>query len=330
MKFKYRWWGKGDVDASIGQSSSTVFPKILSATGIMLFVFGMPADIVLGKIVPGVGLAIFRREPVVFLRGLVPGQKRTPPGREPPSPFGIGASQLTGWLYLIMGPVYWQTGDAELAFQVGLAASLIGGFIEVLGGFIGRWIVKVVPHKRLDGQHGLPRRWCGSPLVGIAMVFDKPPLRVAALLHGGYRLPGQGGQALSENPHRRGGGGAGGPSLPGAAGTSPGITSPPPSPTWAFTRPPSAAGDIVQGMKGILPLPAGYHPPCRLTISSPPFRAIEAAKAVGDSYPERRSMVMDGCSTMLGSLFGNPFPHHGVLWAPRLEGAGRPGRVLLV
>ena len=29
-------------------------------------------------------------------------------------PFGIGASQLTGWLYLIMGPVYWQTGDAEL------------------------------------------------------------------------------------------------------------------------------------------------------------------------------------------------------------------------
>ena len=35
---------------------------------------------------------------------------------------------------------------------------------------------------------------------------------------------------------------------------------------------------------------------------------LEAAKAVGDVYPERRSMVMDGCSTMLGSLFGNPFP----------------------
>lgn len=38
------------------------------------------------------------------------------------------------------------------------------------------------------------------------------------------------------------------------------------------------------------------------------LQGIEAAKAVGDSYPERRSMVMDGCSTMLGSLFGNPFP----------------------
>ena len=33
-------------------------------------------------------------------------------------------------LYLIMGPVYWQTNDAELAFQIGLAAAFLGGFIE--------------------------------------------------------------------------------------------------------------------------------------------------------------------------------------------------------
>ena len=51
MKFKYRWWGKGDLDASIGIFFDG-FSKILSATGIMLLVFGMPADIVLGKIVP--------------------------------------------------------------------------------------------------------------------------------------------------------------------------------------------------------------------------------------------------------------------------------------
>ena len=88
-------------------------------------------------------------------------------------PFGIGASQLTGWLYLIMGPVYWQTGDAELAFQVGLASSLIGGMIEVLGGFIGRWIVKVVPHSALMGNMASSALvWLS--FVGIAMVFDKP------------------------------------------------------------------------------------------------------------------------------------------------------------
>ena len=135
MKFKYRWWGKGDVDASIGIFFDG-FSKILSATGIMLFVFGMPADIVLGKIVPGVGLAIFAGNLWYFYEAwsLAKKEHRQDVTAQP---FGIGASQLTGWLYLIMGPIYWQTGDAELAFQVGLASSLIGGMIEVLGGFIG-------------------------------------------------------------------------------------------------------------------------------------------------------------------------------------------------
>lgn len=38
------------------------------------------------------------------------------------------------------------------------------------------------------------------------------------------------------------------------------------------------------------------------------LQGIEAAKDAGDAYPERRSMIMDGCSSILGSLFGNPFP----------------------
>lgn len=171
MQFKYRWWGKGDLDASIGIFFDG-FSKILSATGIMLLVFGMPADIVLGKIVPGVGLAIFAGNLWYFYEAwaLARQERRQDVTAQP---FGIGASQLTGWLYLIMGPVYWQTGDAELAFQVGLAASLIGGMIEVLGGFIGRWIVKVVPHSALMGNMASSALvWLS--FVGIAMVFDKP------------------------------------------------------------------------------------------------------------------------------------------------------------
>ena len=171
MRFKYRWWGKGDLDASIGIFFDG-FSKILSATGIMLLVFGMPADIVLGKIVPGIGLAIFVGNLWYFYEAwaLARQEKRQDVTAQP---FGIGASQLTGWLYLIMGPVYWQTGDAELAFQVGLAASLIGGMIEVLGGFIGRWIVKVVPHSALMGNMASSALvWLS--FVGIAMVFDKP------------------------------------------------------------------------------------------------------------------------------------------------------------
>ena len=122
MKFRYRWWGKGDIDASIGIFFDG-FSKILSATGILLFVFGMPSDIVLGKIVPGIGLAIFAGNLWYFYEAwsLAKKEQRQDVTAQP---FGIGASQLTGWLYLIIGPVYWQTGDGELAFQVGLAASM--------------------------------------------------------------------------------------------------------------------------------------------------------------------------------------------------------------
>ena len=150
MQFKYRWWGKGDLDASIGIFFDG-FSKILSATGIMLLVFGMPADIVLGKIVPGVGLAIFAGNLWYFYEAwaLARQERRQDVTAQP---FGIGASQLTGWLYLIMGPVCWQTGDAELAFRVGVLAHFIGGAVFIIGAFVVPLILRIVPAGALFGS----------------------------------------------------------------------------------------------------------------------------------------------------------------------------------
>ena len=106
-QFKYQWWGKGDIDASIGIFFDG-FSKILTATGIMTVVFGMPAQVVIGKVVPGIGLAILLGNLWYFYeaRCLAHKEKRH---NVTSQPFGIGASQLSGWLYLIIGPVYWQT-----------------------------------------------------------------------------------------------------------------------------------------------------------------------------------------------------------------------------
>ena len=303
MKFKYRWWGKGDIDASFGIFFDG-FSKILTATGIMLFVFGMPADIVLGKIVPGVGLAIFAGNLWYFYEAWALAKKEQ---RQDVTaqPFGIGASQLTGWLYLIMGPVYWQTGDAELAFQVGLAASLIGGMIEVLGGFIGRWIVKVVPHSALMGNMASSALvWLS--FVGIAMVFDKPIYALLPFCMVIIDYLGKADRRFQKIPT-----GVIAVVLGAVIAWCTG------SLTWEnFTAsfsdlgfyPPTFCGvDIVKGLKGIFPfLPVII--PLQINNFLSTLQGIEAAKAVGDVYPERRSMVMDGCSTMLGSLFGNPFP----------------------
>ena len=151
-QFKYHWWGKGDIDASIGIFFDG-FSKILTATGIMTVVFGMPAQVVIGKVVPGIGLAILLGNLWYFYeaRCLAHKEKRH---NVTSQPFGIGASQLSGWLYLIIGPVYWQTGNSDLALQVGLAAAFVGGLVEILGGFAGRFIVETIPNSALMGNMG--------------------------------------------------------------------------------------------------------------------------------------------------------------------------------
>ncbi len=303
MGFKYKWWGKGDVDASFGVFFDG-FSKILSATGIMLFVFGMPADIVLGKVVPGIGLAIFAGNLWYFFeaRELARKEQRQDVTAQP---FGIGASQLTGWLYLIMGPVYWKTGDAEFAFQIGLAAAFIGGFVEILGGFIGRWIIRHVPHSALMGNMASSAIvWL--TFVGIAMVYDKPVYALLPLFIVVIDYLGKADKRFAKIP-------SGliaivlGAAIAWATGSL----------TWdGFTEsfadlnfypPVFCGGDILAGMKGILPfLPVII--PLQINNFLSTLQGIESAKSVGDAYPERRSMVMDGCSTILGSLFGNPFP----------------------
>ncbi len=303
MNFKYKWWGKGDIDASFGIFFDG-FSKILSATGIMLFVFGMPSDIVLGKIVPGIGLAIFAGNLWYFYeaRALAKKEKRQDVTAQP---FGIGASQLTGWLYLIMGPVYWQTGDAELAFQIGLAASLIGGMVEVLGGFIGRWIVKVVPHSALMGNMASSAIvWLS--FVGIAMVFDRPVYALLPLFIVIIDYLGKADKRFKKIPS-----GLVAIVLGSVIAWATGYLTPE-NFTSAFSNlgfyPPTFCGlDIVKGFSGIFPfLPIII--PLQINNFLSTLQGIESAKSVGDVYPERRSMIMDGCSTMLGSLFGNPFP----------------------
>lgn len=138
----------------------------------MTVVFGMPASIVISRVVPGIGLAVFMGNLWYFYeaRQLAVQERRQDVTFQP---FGIGASQLSGWLYLIIGPVYWQTQNTELALQVGLAAAFIGGLVEVAGGFASRWIIRSIPGCALMGNMASSAMvWLS--IAGLAMVFDKP------------------------------------------------------------------------------------------------------------------------------------------------------------
>ncbi len=302
-QFKYRWWGKGDIDASLGIFFDG-FSKILTATGIMTAVFGMPARVVIGKVVPGIGLAIFLGNLWYFYEAwcLAHRERRQ---NVTSQPFGIGASQLSGWLYLIIGPVYWQTGDCDLALQVGLAAAFVGGLVEIAGGFAGRWIVRTVPNSALMGNMASSAMvWLS--IVGLAMVFDKPVYAVLPLFIIIIDYLGKADKRFAKIPSGviailigTAAAWACGYLTPGALKDS--------FSELGFYPPSLGIGDIAAGFKGIVP----YLPviiPLQINNFLSTLQGLESAKMAGDVYPERRSMIMDGVSTLTGALFGNPFP----------------------
>lgn len=303
QEFRYHWWGKGDIDASLGIFFDG-FSKVLTAVGILTAVFGMPMDVVIGKVVPGIGIAIFVGNFWYFYEACQLAKKEQRQNVTA-QPFGIGASQLSGWLYLIIGPVYWQTKDPTLALQVGIAANFIGGLIEILGGIAGRWIVKHIPNSALMGNMasaGLV--WLS--VVGIAMVFDKPvygllpmviiivdylgkadkrfkkiPSGLIAILLG--TVIAWGGGFLTLDNFRMSFANIG------------------------FYPPLPDVRDVLAGFKGMVPfLPVIL--PLQINNFLSTLQGLEAAKVAGDAYPERRSMIMDGVSTLTGALFGSPFP----------------------
>lgn len=301
--FRYKWWGRGDIDASLGIFFDG-FSKILTATGILTLVFGMPASVVIGKIVPGIGLAVFVGNFWYFYEACQLA-KREQRQDVTAQPFGLGASQVSGWLYLIIGPVYWQTKDANLALQVGLAANFIGGFIEVLGGFFGRWICKYVPGCALLGNMASSALiWLS--VIGMAMVFDKPIYGILPLFIVVIDYLGKADKRFQKIP-------SGviavlvGAVIAWAGGYL----------TWDnFTQSFSSLGfyppkpdirDVFLGFKGMVP----YLPviiPLQINNFLSTLQGLESARMAGDNYPERRSMIMDGVSTLCGSVFGSPFP----------------------
>lgn len=302
MDFKYKWWGKGDIDASFGLFFDG-FSKVFTATGIMLFVFGMPASIVLGKILPAIGIVSFLGNLWYFYeaRRLAYKEKRSDVTAQP---FGIGGPVTMSWIFLIMGPVYWKTGDAMLAFRVGLAAAFIGGIVEIIGAFVGRFLLKVLPSSALLGNLASGALvWLA--ISGIVIVFDKPiiaalPMFIVLMDYVGnankrIKIP-SGVVAIV---------------LGGAIGWITGYMNVE-SLTNAFKdiglyTPDLFLNEMLQGLKDVTP----YLPiiiPLQIANFLTTLQGVESAKLAGDTYPEKQSMFMDGVFTLLGALLGNPFP----------------------
>lgn len=149
-EIKQKYFGEGDLEAFFGLFGD-VFSKIAAIIGVLYFAEGFPADIVMGKILPGIGVGSIAGSLIYFWEAYDLGKKE---GRTDVTalPFGVSSTQVFAWIYLIIVPIYRQTGNALHAWQVAVAACFLGGLVEIAGGFVSKllmkWIDEDVPFER--------------------------------------------------------------------------------------------------------------------------------------------------------------------------------------
>ncbi len=296
------WFAPGDLDGCFGLFFNGL-PDLLLIAGLAPLC-GFPAELVVGRILPGVAISIFAGN-CFYSWQAHRLAKRTRRTDVTAIPFGINTPTIFAYISLIMLPVYQRTHDFHLAWQVGVFASFLSGAVQSAGAFCTDWM-----------RRSIPRAALLCPLAGIAMaflclgfifgIFQAPAVALlpaivllavyAARLRLPLRIPG-GLLCLSVAAvlvaalkalhlyH--------GPALP-LAGV--GFYPPHPLNIWVFLR--QAEG--WKYLSVILPMSVLD------TIVS--LQILESVELAGDNYPTRPSLLMNGVATLAAAAFGSPFP----------------------
>ena len=115
---KASFWRKGDWAAYFGLLTNNL-TNLLTMIGLLLFVVGLPKDMVLGRIAPAFGMAIMVASLAYgyFARKLA---KETGRSDVTALPSGPSAPSIFTVTFLVLLPVYQSTKNAEFALQIGL------------------------------------------------------------------------------------------------------------------------------------------------------------------------------------------------------------------
>ena len=132
--YHYKLFSRNDFSAFWALFTDNLINLIVLA-GICQFVFNMPADIVFGRILPGAAVAIMAG---VAVYTMLAKRAAAEHGRDVTAlPYGISTPVMFVYLFGVIGPIYWSTNDAMLAWQVGIGAGFMGGIVAALGAIIG-------------------------------------------------------------------------------------------------------------------------------------------------------------------------------------------------
>lgn len=311
--FHYKLFSRNDYSAFWALFTDNLI-NLMVLSGVCQFVFQMPPEIVYGRIVPGAAVAIIAGIIVYALMAMYVAKKS---GKNVTAiPYGISTPVMFVYLFGVIGPIFWATNDAVLAWQVGIGAGFLGGIVAALGAIIGPFLKRVTPRAGMLGT------LCGIALVFIGVVpmtqvFESPLIGFVSMLIilwglvGRYKLPFNipaGLLALVV-----------GTLMALAMGETSinveGVGFYPPLPYF---------GDMMAGVNYLFANPELFLVlvPVQIYNFIETMNNVESAEAAGDKYPVALCQVTDGFGTMLGALFGSPFPTTAYIGHPAYKRMG--------
>jgi len=297
--YTYKLFSRSDFSAFWALFTDNLV-NLLILSGVCRFVFQMPAEIVFGRIVPGAAIAILAGVAVYTWLAKWAANKQ---GKDVTAlPYGISTPVMFVYLFGVIGPIYWATEDPLLAWQVGIGAGFVGGIVAALGALVGPFLKRITPRAGMLGT------LCGIALVFIgavplAEIFEHPLIGFTSLLFilwgliGRFRLPGNVPAGLVAI--------AAGTLIALVLGKSQIDVS-----GIGFYPPVPYVGDLVAGIQYLFANPELFLVliPVQIYNFIETMNNVESAEAAGDRYPVGLCQVTDGAGTMLGALFGSPFP----------------------
>lgn len=167
--FKPKLWVSGDLNAFFGLFSNVML-NVLVLTGLALGMVKIPSDIVFGRILPALGLALSLGN---IFYAYITWQLARKERRDTVTalPYGPSVPQMFIVTLLVMVPAYLKTGDPIIAWRLGLIWALIVGIVVLIGVVIGPTIRKYTPRAAMLGT-----------LAGVAIAFIS--LRPLFLIYG--------------------------------------------------------------------------------------------------------------------------------------------------
>ena len=178
------WFVPNDIDGFFGLFVDNLC-QLIVVVGLCPAVAGLPEALVVGRILPGIALSL------VFGNLFYAWQARRlaeRTGRPVTAlPFGVNTVSLFAFIFLILGPVYRETHDADLAWKVSLVAGFLGGLVEIAASFCGDWVRRHTPRAALLSA------LAGAAITFISMgfifqIFSSPLHRALSRAAGADRL----------------------------------------------------------------------------------------------------------------------------------------------